>query len=346
MAGWTELLVHTGQHYDEMLSKVFFEELDLPAPIHHLNVGSAPHGEQTGRMLAAVERVLLDERPDLVLVYGDTNSTLAGALAAAKLRIPIAHVEAGLRSFDRGMPEEVNRVLTDHLADLLFTPTATATANLRSEGFAQKRIHEVGDVMFDVALLCAKAAACRSTVMARLQLDPGRYLLCTIHRAENTDDGGRLRAIVEGLEQVAGDVPVVFPLHPRTHRALEREGLLPSLGPGLRMIEPVGYLDMTVLEQHARLIATDSGGVQKEAFFYGVPCVTLRERTEWTELVDAGWNHLVAPESAVAVAVGLRQGLTARERRPIAPYGSGDAAFRITRVLLDAGGDRALGTRR
>lgn len=332
-AGVKELLVHTGQHYDHNLSDVFFRELELPEPDYHLGVGSGPHGAQTGKMLAAVEEVLCRERPDRVIVYGDTNSTLAGALAAAKLGIPVAHVEAGLRAFNRRIPEEINRVVTDHLADLLFAPTQAAVENLRREGIAADRIHLVGDIMYDVALFYGAKAEGESRVLERLGLNPGDYVLATVHRAGNTDDAVRLRAIFEGLAEVARECRVILPLHPRTRAALEREGLRQRPAAGLELLEPVGYLDMVMLERHARLIVTDSGGVQKEAFFHGVPCVTLREETEWVELVELGWNRLVPPQSALAVAEGIRAALNAPPGRPARPYGDGRSARRMARIL-------------
>lgn len=332
--GVREVLVHTGQHYDENVSEVFFRELEIPEPDYNLGIGSGSHGEQTGRMLEAIERVLLEERPDWVLVYGDTNSTLAGALAAVKLHIPVAHVEAGLRSFNRRMPEEINRVLTDHAADLLFAPTQAAVENLRQEGIPEERIHLVGDVMYDAALFYGEKARLHSRVLARLALKPKEYVLVTIHRAENTDDPARLQAIVEGLCIVGGSVPVVFPVHPRTRKVLEFSGLWDKASDRLRLIDPVGYLDMVMLEQNARLIATDSGGVQKEAFFYRVPCVTLRGETEWVELVELGWNRLVYPHSADAVANGITEGLASPGGREAEPYGNGRSGELIIQRLL------------
>ena len=331
----TEVLIHTGQHFDPEMSEIFFEELMIPQPDYHLGIGPGLHGAQTGRMLAAIEATLLEVRPGLVLVYGDTNSTLAGALAAAKLHLPVAHVEAGLRSFNRRMPEEINRVVTDHLSEWLFAPTEVAVGNLVREGIERRRIHEVGDVMYDVALHYADAAHGRGAILDRLGLSPGIYVLATIHRAENTDDLTRLGAILEGLASVAAEYPVVLPLHPRTRSRLASDALA-RLPEACRVIEPVGYLDMVVLEMNARLIATDSGGVQKEAFFYRVPCVTLRTETEWTELVDLGWNLVVPPESAAAVAAGLRAGLARPAGRDALPFGDGAAAQRILRVIAAA----------
>jgi len=332
-----EVLVHTGQHYDENMSDIFFQELDLPKPCYQLAVGSASHGLQTGRMLEKIEQVLLDERPDVVLVYGDTNSTLAGALAAAKLHIPVAHVEAGLRSFNQCMPEEVNRVLTDHISRWLFAPTVAAVENLRREGIAEDRVFLVGDVMYDVALHFGRLKA--TEVLARYGLEPKGYILATIHRAENTDSVARLNSILGGLLEVAGRIPVLLPLHPRTRAALQRERLLERCSGGLRLTEPLGYLDMVRLERNARLIATDSGGVQKEAFFHRVPCVTLRTETEWVELVEHGWNRLVAPEDPAAVRNGVLSSLAAT-RYSVPPetlYGGGRAASRIVELLGRAG---------
>lgn len=333
-----EVLVHTGQHYDANMSSIFFQELAIPEPDYNLGVGSHSHGAQTGRMLAAVEDVLLQEQPDRVLVYGDTNSTLAGALAAAKLHISLAHVEAGLRSHDRRMPEEINRVLTDHISDLLFAPTEGAVANLRREGIQGDSVHLVGDVMYDAALFHLEASSQRDSPVARFGLKQGDYILATLHRAENTDDEGRLRDIFNALAAVAAEIRVLVPLHPRTRAALERSDSLVDYPQGLILVEPLGYLDMIQLEKNARLIVTDSGGVQKEAFFFRVPCLTLRDRTEWTELVDLGWNRLVSTESAAQIADELRAALlheATAEHEDVAadPYGGGRAAERIVNIL-------------
>jgi UDP-GlcNAc3NAcA epimerase len=335
--GFTELIVHTGQHYDDNLSDIFFRELEIPAPARHLGVGSGTHGAQTGRMLEAIEIVLLEETPNLVLVYGDTNSTLAGALAATKLHIPVAHVEAGLRSFNRRMPEEVNRVLTDHAADLLFAPTMAAVANLAAEGIDEGSTFLSGDVMYDAALFYAEKAESESTILEELGVAPGEYILATAHRAENTDDPVRLDAIFTGLASVASDLPVVMPLHPRTQAALREDGGFEDVLERIEVIPPAGYLDMVTLETNARLIVTDSGGVQKEAFFYGVPCMTLREETEWVELVDLGWNRLVAPTSPQAVRDGIKLAMAAGAGKPGQPYGDGHAAERIVRILASGG---------
>jgi UDP-GlcNAc3NAcA epimerase len=333
--GMREVLVHTGQHYDRNMSRIFFRELDIPEPDVNLGIGSGGHGAQTGRMLEALERVIARERPDRVMVYGDTNSTLAGALAAAKLRVPLAHVEAGLRSYNRAMPEELNRVVADHAADLLFAPTRAAVANLRREGVAPGRIVLTGDVMYDAALYYGGKAGRASRVLDELGLRRRGYVLATVHRAENTNERARLLALFDALRRLARDLPVVVPVHPRTRKALARAGWRGA--GGLRLIEPVGYLDMVCLERSARLIATDSGGVQKEAYFYSVPCVTLRAETEWVELVAAGWNRLVPPTSAGRVYRAMRA-MVEGFRRPPRPrlYGNGRAADAVVRHLRRA----------
>jgi UDP-N-acetylglucosamine 2-epimerase len=325
-----EVLVHTGQHYDHQMSAVFFEELRIPEPDYDLGVGSGSHGWQTGQMLIRIEEVLQAEKPDWVLVYGDTNSTLAGALAAVKLQIPLAHVEAGLRSFNRQMPEEHNRVLTDHASDLLFCPTTTAMDNLRREGLGAVA-HLVGDVMYDAVLFNAELAEKHSTVLDRLDLEPGEFALATVHRPRNTDDPERLGRIMAALAEIR--LPVIFPVHPRTRRRLADAGLDPgpAFSDRLRLVEPVGYLDMLALERNAGLILTDSGGVQKEAYFFAVPCLTLREETEWVETVEAGWNQLVGadPEAILDAASRFRPvGVPPRL------FGDGGAAAGVVDLLL------------
>jgi len=323
-----ECVVHTGQHFDANMSDVFFEELEILSPAYHLGISGGTHGQNTGRMIEGVERVLLAEQPDLVLVYGDTDSTLAGALAAVKLHIPLAHVEAGLRSFNRRMPEEINRVLTDHAASLLFAPTVTAVQNLANEGICRDRVQQVGDVMYDAALFYGEKSDRVSTILDQLDLVSKDYVLATLHRAENTDNSQRLHTIFAGF--AATGLPIVLPLHPRTRGRLVTYGL--KLPTNVQVIEPVGYLDMVMLEKHARLIATDSGGVQKEAFFYRVPCVTLRNETEWVELVDAGWNRLAPPQEVATIveAVCIAQESIGAD---IHPYGKGDAAELIAKYL-------------
>lgn len=320
--------MNTGQHYDDELSRVFFEELDVPAPALELGIGDGSPTSQTWRMLQALEPALADLQPDLVLVYGDTNSTLAGALAAAQRRVPVAHVEAGMRSFDRAMPEELNRVLTDHASDLLLCSTQTAVANLEREGVAGE-VRLVGDAMADVTLAFAPLAEEKSNALAANGLSPGEYLLVTAHRAGNVDDPERLLRLVELLEALPG--PVVFPLHPRTRARLEAAGLMERIA-RLRLTPPLGYLDFLTLARNARAVLTDSGGVQKEAYLLGTPCVTMRDTTEWVETLETGWNVLVDLDAAAALRA-LEQPPPAGERPEL--YGGGRAGERI-RDALDA----------
>jgi UDP-N-acetylglucosamine 2-epimerase (non-hydrolysing) len=322
-----EILVHTGQHYDHGMSEVFFEELAIPEPDYNLGIGSGTHGHQTGTMLGAIEDVFVKEEPDMILVYGDTNSTLAGALAAVKLHIPVAHVEAGLRSFDRRMPEEVNRVLTDHASDLLFCPTKTAVANLAAEGVT-KGVHLVGDVMLDAMNYNRAIAEERSRILEDLGVRPGEYLVVTVHRPSNTDDRDNMAAIIGALGEAG--VPVVFPVHPRTRRFLGEYGLLAAMPENLRITEPLGYLDMLHLMAHAEQILTDSGGIQKEAYMLGVPCITLRENTEWVETVEAGWNVLVGAEREL-ITDAIHSFSPASRRKNL--FGDGDACVRIGEIL-------------
>lgn len=330
--GAQEVLVHTGQHYDANMSDVFFRELEIPAPDVHLEVGSGSHGAQTGRMLEAIERVLETEKPDWILVYGDTNSTLAGALAGVKLHLRVAHVEAGLRSFNRSMPEEINRIVADSVADLLLVPTIQGLENLRMEGIPDAKVHNVGDVMFDAALFYGSKAAKESVILKSLGLQEGRYILATVHRAENTDDLERLSVIFDALASIVLDAPIVMPMHPRTRIALNRIGK--DVGQHIQVIDPVGYLDMAMLEQNARLIATDSGGVQKEAFFYRVPCITLRDETEWVELVELGWNTIAPPRNVDDICLKIRTSLLSKVAESDSPYGDGHAATKIVDLLL------------
>ncbi|MBN1908706.1 MAG: UDP-N-acetylglucosamine 2-epimerase (non-hydrolyzing) [Pirellulales bacterium] len=326
-----ERLVHTGQHYDATMSEVFFEELGLPKPDCNLGVGPAGHGAQTGRMLAAVEEVLLEWRPRAVVVYGDTNSTLAGALAAAKLGIPLAHVEAGLRSFERTMPEEINRVLTDRVADLLLCPTTQAVEHLAAEGIT-RNVHQVGDVMFDAVRLFGEVAARRVDPLGKLGLKPGEYVLMTCHRAGNTDDADRLGQILKAAETIARSVPVVFPVHPRTRARLTGWPLLDAKG--LHIIPPVSYFETLCLEREAAVIVTDSGGMQKEAFIWGVPCVTMREETEWTETVDVGANCLASAQAdRIVQAVADHRSRTDPLPDAAPYYGHGQAASRTAALI-------------
>jgi UDP-GlcNAc3NAcA epimerase len=321
-----ELIVHTGQHYDDELSRIFFEELDVPRPARELGAGTGSNTAQTARILGALEPVLHELEPTLALVYGDTNSTLAGALAAAQARIPVGHVEAGMRSFDRAMPEELNRVLTDHASDLLLCSTPTAVANLEREGAASE-VHLVGDVMADVSLAFRDIAEERSRILDDLGLEQGAYLAVTAHRAGNVDDPDRLEALVDLLSALPR--PVVFPLHPRTRARLEAAGLIERLS-GVTLVPPLGYLDFLKLARHARAVLTDSGGVQKEAYLLSVPCVTMRDRTEWTETVDTGWNVLVDLNVDAALAAIDRQ--PPAERPEL--YGGGRAAERVAETLV------------
>jgi UDP-GlcNAc3NAcA epimerase len=314
--GLEEVMIHTGQHFDKNMSDVFFDELDIPAPAHMLDIHGGGHGEMTGRMLSAIEPVLIAEKPDWVVVYGDTNSTLAGALAAAKLHIPIAHVEAGLRSFNRRMPEEVNRVLTDHISTLHLCPTRAAVESLDREGI-RKGVHHIGDVMYDATLFAADRAEKTSNILSGLRIDHKSYAVATVHRPENTDSPDRLQAVISYLRKQTVSHPIVLPLHPRTRQYAERVGITLE---GLMVIDPVGYIDMAKLLQGARAVFTDSGGLQKEAYFHRVPCITMRGETEWVETVTHGWNRLWNGPDFV-------------ERRQINEYGDGRAAFRITELL-------------
>ncbi len=323
-----EVLVHTGQHYDDSLSRVFFTELGLARPDRELGIGGGSNTSQTARMLAALEPLLAHERPDAVLVYGDTNSTLAGALAAAQASVPVVHVEAGMRSFDPSMPEELNRVLSDHMSELLLCSSNTAAENLRAESVAG-RVEVVGDVMVDVALRRQVAARANTQAPGAYGLEPGSYLLLTAHRAGNVDDPARLRALVELV--AALPAPVLFPVHPRTRARLEQLDLIAALAgiAGLTLTEPLGYVEFSALVCQARAVLTDSGGVQKEAYLAGVPCVTLRANTEWVETVDAGWNTLVDLDGEAALAALAREPPTERPQL----YGDGHAAERCVAAI-------------
>jgi len=331
-----ERILHTGQHYDERMSNVFFTDLAIPRPGVDLEVGSGSHGAQTAAMLTGIETEILRWKPDWVLLYGDTNSTLAGALAASKLHVPVAHVEAGLRSFNMRMPEEINRILTDRVSKRLYCPTETAVRHLEAEGHGAEGIRLVGDVMYDAALFYGGLADERPDLLSALALPSEPFILSTVHRAENTDDESRLSSIVSGLLELAKTRGVVLPLHPRTLGALKRSGQLEALAKStnLHLIEPVGYLEMILLERKAEAIVTDSGGVQKEAFFHRTPCVTLREETEWTETLEMGWNRLVTPLDAAGIVRAVSEALESGPRREGEPYGKGDAGGTIINDLL------------
>jgi len=329
--GLEEVMVHTGQHYDENMSRIFFDQLKLPKPKINLGIGSGTHGEQTGKMLPLIEREILAEQPDMVVVYGDTNSTLAGALAAAKLQIPVAHVEAGLRSWNRAMPEEVNRVATDHISSLLLCPSDVATANLKREGIV-KGVVKTGDVMHDSALYCAQRAEENRAAFDRLcrefEIEPGAYYLATVHRAENTDHPENLKQIVSAFARLP---KVVWPVHPRTTKALRENRI--DCGKNIILASPLSYLDMLLFLQHAKMVLTDSGGVQKEAMFFKVPCVTLREETEWTETVDAGWNIVAGAEATrILNAVAAHPGLAKKDISQT--YGTGRAGVKVIETIL------------
>ena len=329
----SDIMIHTGQHYDHNMSQLFFEQLQILPPKYNLGVGSGNHGEITAAMLARIEAVLMEEKPDLVFVYGDTNSTLAGALAAIKLLIPIAHVEAGLRSFNRRMPEEVNRVLTDHMSNLLLCPTITSVNNLLREGITEG-VFQIGDVMYDAFLFHRKQALSRSTILFDMNLEPQQYCLATVHRQENTDEPEALSNILSALEQIADiNFPLVFPLHPRTKVKLTSSRSKTRLNPCVHLISPVGYFDMIALESHARVILTDSGGIQKEAYFAKVPCVTLREETEWLETIEDGWNHLGGRKTE-SILKAYQKALQTHTRAQTQPYGDGNASQHILKVLL------------
>ncbi len=331
--GIKEILLHTGQHYDFNMSEVFFEELGLPKPDYNLGIGSGSHGKQTGKMLIEIEKVLLKENPDMVLVYGDTNSTLAGALAAAKLRIQVTHVEAGLRSFNKRMPEEINRVLTDHISDILFAPTETAVENLKREGIT-KGVYNVGDVMFDIALEISKNVN-DEAVLPKFSLVPKGYILTTVHRASNTDIKENLVNILSALNEIAEYHKVFFPMHPRTRKALSKFKLQDISSDKFIISNPISYKEMIALEKNAKLIIIDSGGVQKEAYFFKVPCVTVREKTEWVELVNAGWNRLAGMHKDKIVETVFEELRRKKFPQWVNFYGDGKASDKIVRILID-----------
>ncbi len=324
-----EYLVHTGQHYDENMSRLFFEELDIPEPDANLEIGSGPHSEQTGKMMIALEKLILQKKPDCVMVYGDTNSTIAGSLTASKLNVPVAHVEAGLRSFNWEMPEEINRILTDKISNLLFCPTVTAVEHLHREGIV-KGVHLTGDVMYDAALYFAEKAESKQSILQKFNLGPKTYLLATCHRPQNTDSRETLSAIIEAF--IESGETVVFPAHPRAKSFMAKYGLLEKIAAAakIKLIEPVGYLEMIQLERNAKKVLTDSGGVQKEAYFYQVPCITMRPETEWVETVRDGWNVLVGPdkEKILQAIAGFLP-----DHKQTSHYGDGKSSEKIAQIL-------------
>ena len=322
-----EIIIHTGQHYDKNMSDIFFEELHIPKPKYNLAIGSGSHGKQTGEMLEKIEEVLLKEKPNAVLVYGDTNSTLAGALAASKLLIPVIHIEAGLRSFNKAMPEEQNRILTDHISKLLFCPTETAINNLLSENI-KENVFNVGDIMYDAVLYNIKLAEEKSDILKKLNLKEKKYILATIHRAENTNSYERMKNIVEAFNK--SNQKIILPLHPRTIGFLERYNL--SFSENVKVIEPVGYLDMLLLEKNACRILTDSGGVQKEAYFVNVPCITMRDETEWIETVKYGWNTLVGADYNKILSA-LQEEFIVKEK-PLC-FGDGNTSKKISDIIME-----------
>ena len=323
---FNEILIHTGQHYDNNMSEVFFDELNIPRPDYNLGIGSGGHGKMTGEMIIKLEEIYLKEKPDYVLVYGDTNSTLAGAIAASKLLIPVVHIEAGLRSFNMNMPEEQNRILTDHISSLLFAPTETAMKNINAEGLKEKGIN-VGDVMYDAVLNFTALANEKSKIINELGLKSGEYILTTIHRAENTNDINRLRNIIEALNSTKNKI--VLPIHPRTKKYIQEYGL--KLGENIICIDPVGYLDMISLESNSCKIVTDSGGVQKEAYFMDKPCITMRDETEWVETVNVGWNIIVGTDKEKIVN-GINNFEAPKDKQDI--FGDGHASEKILESLL------------
>ncbi len=334
--GVKEIIIHTGQHFDSNMSDIFFSELDLKTPNYHLGIHGLSHGAMTGRMMEQIEILLREIQPDVVNVYGDTDSTLAAALAAAKLHIPVAHVEAGLRSFNRTMPEEINRVLTDHVADTLFTPTKSAVINLKAEGISDNKIFPVGDVMYDAALFYSALAHAQSKILKELKLESKGYYLATIHRPNNTDTPEALKLICKVLEEAAQKIRVIMPVHPRTRKKMSEFGIELKK---VECIDPVGYLDMIELESQSKLIITDSGGVQKEAYFHRVPCVTLRPETEWVELVEHRWNVVLPPSTDIDM-VSIIHYQAGRTGDNVQLYGSGKASEKIAEVLVTMTKDR------
>lgn len=338
-----EIIIHTGQHFDEKMSDIFFEEMEIPKPNYFLGIHGLSHGAMTGEMLKLIEEVLIKEKPQIVLVYGDTNTTLAGALASVKIHTPVAHVEAGLRSFNINMPEEVNRILTDRISNILFCPTDKAVENLKKEGYPNRlskencqEICKIGDVMYDAAIFYSKKATSFSLLEKRYHIKDENYIICTIHRAENTDDRSRLVSILKALSDISKEIDIVIPLHPRTKNVILKDENLQKLTSALKIIEPVGYFDMLSLLKHAKLVMTDSGGLQKEAFFFGKYCVTLRDETEWTELVEAGVNVLAGADSYKIKKI-YDEIKSKRFNSNVELYGKGDAANKVIEKILSYG---------
>lgn len=326
-----EHIIHTGQHYDENMSKIFFSQINAAKPTWQLHCGNTSHGDMTGRMLIEIEKILIDSKPDYVVVYGDTNSTLAGALAACKLHIPVVHIEAGLRSFNKKMPEEINRILTDNVSSILCCPTKTAVKNLNDENI-HKGVFHVGDIMYDAALYFGKVAEEKSNIIDTLNLREKQFRLCTVHRAENTDNIERLTGIISALNEMStSEMPLVFPVHPRTKNCIKKYPQLDKLlnNKNILTIEPLGFLDMVMLEKKAELILTDSGGIQKEAYFHRTPCITLREETEWVETVDAGWN-IIAGYETDRILESINK---VCPKEDIEEYGEGNTANKILELL-------------
>jgi UDP-GlcNAc3NAcA epimerase len=328
-----EIIVHTGQHYDANMSDIFFQELNIPLPKVNLNINCKTHGEMTGKMLIALEKLYLAERPDFILVYGDTNSTLAGALAAVKMHIPVAHIEAGLRSYNKSMPEEINRILVDHISNKLFVPSQNSKSNLTKEGINSELISIVGDVMYDSALYYGKKNEKMSGILNKFDLTENNYVLATCHRAENTDNPSRLESIFRGLFAVSKQIKVICPLHPRTKQIITKNSWISECPDTFTLIPPIGYLEMIALEKNAALIATDSGGIQKEAFFFNKTCVTFRYETEWIELVDSDWVHLVDPTDSKQIENTILECLN-KTGQEVMPYGDGNAGHKIATELL------------
>lgn len=320
-----EILIHTGQHYDKNMSDIFFNELKIPKPDYNLEIGSGSHGAMTGRMIEKLEEIYLNEKPDLVLVYGDTNSTIAGALAASKLLIPVVHVEAGLRSFNKAMPEEQNRILTDHVSRLLLVPTEDAVKNLKNEGIT-KGVHNVGDVMYDAVLMFKEIAKSKEELLSKLGVNKGQYILTTIHRAENTNDIERLKRMIEALNECGERI--ILPLHPRTKKFITDYGL--HFNDNITVIDPIGYLEMLMLEENSKMIVTDSGGVQKEAYFMGKPCITMRDETEWVETVQIGWNVVVGTDKE-KILYNIKNFKPTTRQELI--FGDGKASEKILKII-------------